>query len=150
METADRVRASTSGEVNSRLDQEAQERVRRYAGGPPEAIAQRIEELGREWDMERLLETNASTLALVGLTLGATVNRKFLLIPAVVLPFLFQHAVQGWCPPVPVFRRLGVRTREEIDSEKYALKALRGDFDAVTRAPGRETRASQASEAVRG
>jgi hypothetical protein len=48
-----------------------------------------------------------------------------------VLSFLFQHAVQGWRPPVPVFRRLGVRTREEIDRERYALKALRGDFNGV-------------------
>ena len=42
--------------------------------------------------------------------------------------FLFQHATQGWCPPVPLFRKLGVRTRSEIDREKYALKILRGDF----------------------
>ena len=31
---------------------------------------------------------------------------------------------------VPLFRRLGIRTRQEIDAEKYALKAIRGDFDA--------------------
>jgi hypothetical protein len=64
----------------------------------------------------------------VGLA-AATGSRKWLILPGVVLSFLFQHAVQGWCPPVPVFRRLGVRTREEIDRERYALKALRGDFD---------------------
>jgi hypothetical protein len=29
---------------------------------------------------------------------------------------------------VPLFRRLGVRTASEIDEERYALKALRGDF----------------------
>lgn len=81
--------------------------------------------------MERVLETNASIIALTGLALGATHNRKWLIVPGVVLSFLFQHAVQGWCPPVPVFRRLGVRTRQEIDEEKYALKALRGDFEEV-------------------
>jgi len=48
-----------------------------------------------------------------------------------VLVFLFQHSVQGWCPPLPVFRRLGVCTRSEIDQEKFALKALRGDFDSL-------------------
>ncbi len=48
--------------------------------------------------------------------------------PAAVAGFLFQHAVQGWCPPVPLFRRLGFRTAREIDHERYALKALRGDF----------------------
>jgi hypothetical protein len=40
-----------------------------------------------------------------------------------------MHAVQGWCPPVPVLRRLGFRTASEIDHERYALKALRGDFE---------------------
>lgn len=79
--------------------------------------------------MGRLLETNASALALLGLGLAVAHSRKWLIVPGVVLPFLLQHAVQGWCPPVPIFRRLGVRTRKEIDREKYALKALRGDFD---------------------
>jgi hypothetical protein len=54
----------------------------------------------------------------------------------VVLTFLFQHAVQGWCPPLPVLRRLGVRTRKEIDRERYALKALRGDFADTAGTPG--------------
>jgi len=49
----------------------------------------------------------------------------------VVAAFLFQHAVQGWCPPIPVLRRLGVRTSREIELERIALKALRGDFDHV-------------------
>jgi len=79
--------------------------------------------LDKEWDIERLLEVNASTLALTGLILGLTVNRKWLLLPGIVLPFLLQHGLQGWCPPLPLLRRLGVRTRGEIDREKYALKA---------------------------
>jgi hypothetical protein len=32
---------------------------------------------------------------------------------------------------VPILRRKGVRTRREIDEEKYALKALRGDFSKL-------------------
>lgn len=38
---------------------------------------------------------NASSLAFIGTVLGATTNRKWLLLPATVLAFLFQHAVQG-------------------------------------------------------
>jgi hypothetical protein len=48
-----------------------------------------------------------------------------------VFAFFAQHALQGWCPPVPVMRRLGVRTAREIERERYALKALRGDFDQL-------------------
>jgi hypothetical protein len=131
-EIADRVRANTGEEVNADLDREMRERVSAYENANHEEITSRIEELEREWDMERVLETNASALALTGLALGVTHNKKWLIVPGVVLSFLFQHAVQGWCPPVPVFRRLGVRTREEIDQEKYSLKVLRGDFDGVS------------------
>ncbi|HSK71053.1 MAG TPA: hypothetical protein VK892_05120 [Pyrinomonadaceae bacterium] len=132
-ENADRVRANTSDEVNAEIDREMETRVQSYADANHEEITQRIEELEREWDMERVLETNASAIALAGVGLSAaTNNKKWLFVPGVVLSFLFQHAVQGWCPPVPIFRRLGVRTRQEIDSEKYALKVLRGDFNQTS------------------
>ena len=68
--------------------------------------------------------------------------------PALVATFLLQHAVQGWCPPVPVFRRLGFRTQPEIDHERYALEALRGHFEAVTSAHGQRDGADQALEAA--
>lgn len=128
---ADRVREGTAGEINARLDREASGRVARYAARGAGEITRRIGELEREWDIERVPETNASALAFLGVALAAAHSRKWLVLPGAVTPFLFQHAVQGWCPPVPLFRRLGVRTREEIDREKYALKALRGDFEGA-------------------
>ena len=79
-------------------------------------------------DIERTLEANAATVALLGCALGASVDRRFFAIPAVVAGFLLQHAIQGWCPPLSIFRRLGVKTAAEIAHERYALKALRGDF----------------------
>ncbi len=66
---------------------------------------------------------------MLGLLLSRLHGRKWLWLSAGVAGFLLQHALQGWCPPVSVFRRLGVRTRSEIDREKYGLKALRGDFE---------------------
>ncbi|MGF1567620.1 MAG: hypothetical protein ACFCVD_06065 [Nodosilinea sp.] len=76
----------------------------------------------------------ASVLAFTGLLLGLLVNPNWFWLPAFVLPFLFQHAVQGWCPSLPVIRRLGVRTPYEIAQEKCLLKALRGDFSELTSA----------------
>lgn len=146
-ENADRVRENTSDKSNRRIDDETIARVQEYAARSETDIARRIEELDREWDMERLLETNASVLALTGLVLGATHSRKWLIVPGIVLPFLFQHAVQGWCPPMPIFRRLGVRTRQEIDREKYALKVVRGDFDDVSSTS--ELSAANAMQAVK-
>lgn len=128
---SDRVRANTATEINAKIDRKITESVRFYSGKSEDKITQRIHDLEREWDMERLLETNASALAFTGLVLGVIRNSKWLFLPGIVLPFLLQHAVQGWCPPVPLFRRLGVRTREEIEREKFALKALRGDFEEI-------------------
>lgn len=128
---SDRVRANTATEINAKIDRQIMESVRFYSGMSEDKITQRIHDLEREWDMERLLETNASALAFTGLVLGVIRNSKWLFLPGIVLPFLLQHAVQGWCPPVPLFRRLGVRTREEIEREKFALKALRGDFEEI-------------------
>jgi hypothetical protein len=122
--STDRVRHSTAPHVNREIDRQTNNNIRRYANSNPEVINKRIEELDKEWDVERTLEVNASTLALTGLLLGATVNRKWLALPAVVLLFLLQHGLQGWCPPLPILRRSGVRTRGEIDREKYELRAL--------------------------
>ncbi|HEV7732008.1 MAG TPA: hypothetical protein VGR62_07595 [Candidatus Binatia bacterium] len=126
--TAERVVINTSPDVNADIRATTNYRVAECAELGRGAIDRRIRDLDAEWDIERTLETNASMAVLVGLTLGATVDRRFLLLPGLVAGFLLQHALQGWCPPIPVFRRLGIRTEREIDEERTALKALRGDF----------------------
>jgi len=149
VQTDDRVQAHTAEHINSALQRKARSRVMYAAGRGEAAISRQIDELDGEWDIERWLETNASVLAFTGTLLGLFVNRKFFAIPCLVLPFLFQHAVQGWCPPVPILRRKGVRTRREIDTEKVALKALRGDFENVRGVDGDSTgRAQRAWEAA--
>jgi hypothetical protein len=120
-DSGDRVRHSTSLAVNRAIDDETDRNISRYLGLDAESVERRIDALDREWDVERILEVNASLLALTGLALGMTRNRKWLALPAVVLPFLLMHGIQGWCPPLPLLRRLGVRTRGEIDREKYSL-----------------------------
>jgi hypothetical protein len=128
---ADRVRRSTSQSRQREIDRKIEERVRWYSSQPREVLSQRIRELEFEWSIERYIEVNASSLALAGAVLGATVDKRFLIIPMMVGGFLLQHAIQGWCPPVPLFRSMGIRTRREIEREKFALKAIRGDFDGV-------------------
>lgn len=128
----DRVRANTDPEVLRRIDEAIEQKIRFYSTQPRELISRRINELSREWDIERVLETNASSLALMGLALGVVRSRKFLVLSGAVLSFLLLHAVQGWCPPVPLLRKYGVRTKSEIEREKFALKILRGDFQDVS------------------
>ena len=125
----DRVRKHTAREVNRRIDHEFECSIRRYSSAGEESIINRLKELDCEWDMERVLETNASSLALGGTLLGLAVSKRWFFLPLVVTGFLLNHAVFGWCPPVPLLRRLGVRTAREIERERYALLALCGQYE---------------------
>jgi hypothetical protein len=126
--TDSRVERHSPDAANARIRAETLSRLESYQHADPSRITARIDELKKEWDIERTLEANAASVALLGVVLGATVDRRWLALPGVVAAFLLQHAVQGWCPPLPVFRRLGVRTAAEIHEEIIALKILRGDF----------------------
>lgn len=123
----ERVRTSTAEEVNAQIDETTMRNLNSYWRNGKE-IHSRLRRLDAEWDIERTLELNAALFALAGTLLGSFVNRRWFILPVVVTTFLAQHAIQGWCPPLPIFRKMGIRTRREIDREKYALKALRGDF----------------------
>jgi hypothetical protein len=129
--TARRVEASTATEVNAAIRQRTQASLTALEHAPPAALERRLHELQQEWDIERVLQLNASLIAGLGVVLGAGADRRFLLLPTTVFGFLLQHALQGWCPPIPVFRRLGIRTQREIERERHAIKAMRGDFDQL-------------------
>ena len=62
------------------------------------------------------------------------------------------HAATGWYPLLPVFRRLGFRSAREIAGERYALKALRGDFHAMNESAhaGSASSIRRGDESVRG
>jgi hypothetical protein len=129
--TTARVVEQTPDYVNERIRQKTEENIARYSAAGPEAVRQRLAELDQEWDIERVLEANASAVILTGLALSILEDRRWLIVPLIASGFLLQHALQGWCPPVSLFRRLGVRTAAEIEQERYALKALRGDFQNI-------------------
>jgi hypothetical protein len=126
--TDERVPLHTRPRDNRRIHARTLHDVSRYFEATEETITARIKDLEREWDIERTLEANAATVSLAGLALGICVDRRFLLLPVAVAGFLLQHALQGWCPPLPVLRRLGIRTAAEIHQEILALRILRGDF----------------------
>jgi hypothetical protein len=128
----DAMRAHTPADIQQRIDSSLEERIRFYATQPKEAIARRIAELDEEWSIDRLLTRNAAGLALAGVTFTfLTGKRKWLLLSGLALSQLLMYGVQGWCVPAKVMRRFGIRTRTEIDTERYALKLLRGDFESV-------------------
>jgi hypothetical protein len=124
--TVDRVPQHTAEHVNEQIRRETDQRVVRLSAAGRQAITHRLAELDHEWDIERTLEANAATLTAAGAALALLTDRRFAVVPLVVGSFLLQHAIQGWCPPLPVFRRLGVRTQSEIEQERHALKAALG------------------------
>lgn len=147
--TTTRVERNTSNAVNERIRARTERNVIYFSEHPNE-IDERLRELDQEWDIERTLEANASTIGIASIALGALVSKRWLFLPFAVCGFLLQHALQGWCPPVSVFRRQGVRTMKEINDERFALKLLRGDFEGFPEANqlnGRE-RARKALEIV--
>jgi hypothetical protein len=142
--TSERVLQNTADSINEQIRRQTESNVTRYASAGTAAIDRRLAELDNEWDIERYLETMAPTFTLMGMALGLTVNRKWFVLPFLVQSFFLQHALQGWCPPLPILRRLGVRTMSEIEEERYALKAMRGDFQGMSNAPGRTSDVMQA------
>jgi hypothetical protein len=119
--TQQRVAEHSAAESNARLHEQARERIARsLRSGRVDA---RLAELDREWDTERTLQTNFALVTLASLALGAFVDRRWLLLTGAAAGFMLQHALQGWCPPLAVFRRRGYRDAGEIERERQALIA---------------------------
>jgi hypothetical protein len=107
------------------------DRVARCAAGGDPAIVLRLAELDREWEAGRVLAAGAAVAVLVGTALGAAVDRRLLVVPAVAGGLLLWSALGGRGPGA--LRSRGYRTGTEIGEERAALKALRGDFRHLPR-----------------
>lgn len=129
--TNDPIRALTDPCINMKIDQQLEDNIRLYASRNEEAVTERIHQLDLEWDVERVLEINTGALALMGILMGF-IDKKWLLLSGAMATFMAYHAIKGWSPPVALLRRLGIRTKHEINREKYALKVLRGDFEDIS------------------
>lgn len=116
----DRIRKYTAESVNRKIDLESERITRGVVTQGPEAIRQRLTEIDKEWDIDRVLMLNFSVLVFAQLV-AATRNKKWLWGPLIQTPFLFMHSTLGWCPPSLWFRPMGFRTRREIQAERDAL-----------------------------
>ena len=124
--SAYRVTSNTDESINRRIREATQKSIA-YFAAHPQQIDQRLHELDEEWDIERVLETASSCVSLFGLLMSIARGKKWLIVPLAVQGFFLQHALQGWCPPLPVLRRIGIRTEREIEEERCALRGLRGE-----------------------
>lgn len=133
-DTTRRVELNTSRAHNSHFQQQLRENVSRYLQADRATLDQRLDELDKEWNIERFIELEAPLMIGLGIVLGRVHNRKWYGLSAMAASMVILHGVQGWYPLLPIFRRLGVRSQNEIEEERNALRVLRGDHDAYRNA----------------
>ena|SRR5689334_19462311 len=121
----DRLRRYTTPETLQKIDERIERNVAFYATQPDEVVAERIRELQQEWSINRCLQAKTAAMGFLGAALGLFVSKKWALLTVAGFGFLLFRQAD---PRIAVLRRLGLRTRSEIDRELYALKAARGDF----------------------
>lgn len=146
--SADRARRHTARSVLRRIDDDTVHHLAAVAAQPAQAQA-RLDELDREWDLDRTIEAEAAAVGLAGLALGVFVRPAFLAVPAAVGAGVFLYGAFGLYPLLPLFRRLGIRTAREIQRERYAVKALRGDFADLPHEPAPAAAAAEPAPPLR-
>lgn len=123
LRTRDRVRLHTSQESNEKIDQQTVCNILNNSTLAKDQILNRLKELNQEWDIDRALMANFAIIGGAALLRGFF-KRKALGMLTIQMSFMLYHAVKGWCPPLPVFRKLGFRTKSEIEAEKSELLKL--------------------------
>lgn len=126
--TIEQVNQYTPPEVNQKIIEKTNQNVARAATLNRAELDNRQRQLRHEWDLQRALEAKASVLVVIGSVLSLFKARCFALLPLIAGVFLLQHALQGWCPPLTLIRRLGLRTSDEIARERAALGLINGDL----------------------
>lgn len=128
--TAQRVEWNTSAQLAQEIEDQLKENISRYLHADRTLIDQRLKELDAEWNVERLIETEAPSMIALGIALGLGQDRRWFALSAMAASMVILHSFQGWYPLLPLFRRLGIRSQNEIEQERSALRVLRGDHEA--------------------
>lgn len=123
----DGIRRHSSSRANRRIDQHTRQAIDE-TGDSPSKIRARLDELDREWDIDRAVMLNFAVLATVSSSLAMRTIYKhrrlggWAALFAAQMGFLAFHAIKRWCPPMPVFRLLRFRSDHEIAAERTALQ----------------------------
>jgi hypothetical protein len=126
--TTHRVQLKTCPYDNSLIRKQTIRTITEYSTLSKNEISNRIKQLNQEWDIERVVELKAASVIIASTILSLKSKKCCFLITATVGGCLLSHVLCGWSPSIPIMRRMGIRTAEEINIEKIALKKLREDF----------------------
>jgi hypothetical protein len=129
--TTDRPLFSYDNYEHDCVTERTRENVARFASMTPPMVHQRLVDLSSEWGIERVIAGGSGVAILGGLLLVAGLGAAWVAVPGAFAVLLVMQAFAGWTPMVPLLRTMGFRRSCEIAHERYALKALRGDFHRV-------------------
>lgn len=111
-----------------RMKEPLEKRLACLADAGPAAITERLNHIDSEWSAGRITKAVIGVAIIVGMVLAASLNWWWLIMPSIggllLLQYLFGRT--SWLGLL--FQRLGFHSGEELDREKMALKAIRGDF----------------------
>ena len=106
--------------------------VRFYATHSMDLLNQRLKQLESEVPIESVIHRNGSILTIAGLVLFLVLRRRWWIFPLTIAVLQLQFSSNNRGPLVAFLRRRGFRSEREIEAEKMSLRALRGDFSAVS------------------
>ncbi len=124
---SDGIRKRTGTKTNQKIDRATQESLDEVAFSP-DAMRARLSELEHEWNIDRALMLNFAVLGGVSAAMAIGVAQRggrygvWAGVFFSQIGFLAHHALRRWCPPMPLFRRLGFRSEREIDAERAGLE----------------------------
>lgn len=133
METVNQ-EADISLEHATEKEIEIQENLNYYYNNQ-QAIDYRLFELDQELDVETYMQMQTSALSISGVILSLTNGKKWLLLPLLSSVIQLANLFKKEELYKLISTRLNIRTRDEIEKEKYALKAIRGDFKYLLDVP---------------
>lgn len=95
----------------------------------PSMVSRRMAELDDEWDVQRVLQVVTSGATIGGFWFAITKSRIWLLLSLAMAGGALHHGLTGGSPAADFVRRLGFRTRDEIEFERRALMNLESGHD---------------------
>lgn len=131
--TTERVENNTSRAHREALDQQLRENIAKYIYADRRQIDDRIAELDQEWDLERVIEVEAPLMIGLGAALGLLHSPKWFGLSAFAAANVILHSTQGWYPLLPIFQSMGIRSQNDIEVERSALRVLRKDHRLYTK-----------------
>ncbi|MBX9678469.1 MAG: hypothetical protein K2X38_06870 [Gemmataceae bacterium] len=97
----------------------------------PEAISKRLDQLDSEWSVGRVVKAGVGVSVLSGIALGILVHPSWFALAAIPGLFLAQYMFTRRSILGDMLHGMGMRSGAEIDAERVALRALRGDFQGL-------------------